>query len=343
MITTRYLFYITENYSFEILRPLQQEIKSRGGEVRWLVSGNKVNVLNFAIDEILLSSTKEAVDYSPVACFIPGNLIPNFIPGLKVQVFHGLEWKKKGHFQIRGFFDLYCTHGKATTSRFQLLAQQHGYFDVVETGWPKVDPLFNMSPVQYFGSEKPVILYAPTFSPKLTSAADLYSEIKKLSHSEKYNWLVKFHPKMDEEWVKQYQALNNSGFKVVSSSNINELFQSADILISDTSSVIGEFSLLGKPIITFKNSQPGAYLIDIKIPSELTPAIVEALSPSKLLKQAIKDYCHDIHPYNDGKSSSRIMDAVEKTLKNGKLAKKRKPLNIFRSLKLRKKLNYWQI
>lgn len=340
---TRYLFYITENYSFEILRPLQQEIQKRGDEIKWFFSGKKVNLQNFSRDEILLSSVKEAVDYNPAACFIPGNLIPNFIPGLKVQVFHGLEWKKKGHFQIRGFFDLYCTHGKSTTLRFKSLAEKYGYFDVIETGWPKVDPLFSIAPTQYFTSDKAIILYAPTFSPKLTSAADLFYEIKVLSQSNKYNWLVKFHPKMDKVWLKQYQALNNDSFKVVNSSNVNELFQSADILISDTSSVIGEFALLGKPIITYKNAQPGAYLIDIENPLALSSAIAEALSPSKLLKQAIKEYCHELHPYSDGKSSCRIMDAVESILKNGKQAKKRKPLNLFRGLKLRNKLNYWHI
>jgi CDP-glycerol glycerophosphotransferase (TagB/SpsB family) len=340
---TRCLFYITENYSFEILRPLQQEILKRGGEVKWLVTGSNVNTSNFSVNEIVVSSISDAVSYNPQVCFIPGNLIPNFIPGLKVQVFHGLEWKKKGHFQIRGFFDLYCTHGKATSSRFQLLADKYGYFDVVETGWPKVDPLFTTPQAQYFSTNKPTILYAPTFSPKLTSAVDLFNEIKKLSESKEYNWLVKFHPKMNINWMNTYESLNSDNFKVLNSSDINELFQAADILISDTSSVIGEFSLLGKPIVTYKNSLPGEYLIDIKIPSKLPTAIIEALSPSKTLRQEISNYCNELHPYKDGHSSSRIMNAVESILKNGKFAKKRKPLNIFRSLKLRKKLSYWKI
>lgn len=340
---TKYLFYITENYSFEILRPLQQEILKRGGEVKWLVSGSNVSVNNFFANEVTLSSINEAVSFNPDACFIPGNNIPNFIPGLKVQVFHGFEWKKKGHFQIRGFFDLYCTHGKATTSRFKSLAKKHGYFDVVETGWPKVDPLFNIPAAQYFETEKPTILYAPTFSPKLTSAADLFTEIKRLSLLDKYNWLVKFHPKMDPAWVGKYQTLNNDNFKVVNSSDINELFQSADILISDTSSVIGEFALLGKPIITYKNSLPGNYLIDIEEPVKLSCAIIAAISPSDSLTEAINNYSIELHPYKDGQSSSRILDAVDNILKHGKLAKKRKPFNIFRSFKLRKKLNYWKI
>ena len=340
---THYLFYITENYSFEILRPLQQEILKRGDEVKWLISGKNVNLDNFTENEIILTSIEEAIAYKPQACFVPGNHIPNFISGIKVQVFHGLEWKKKGHFQIRGFFDLYCTHGNATTSRFELLAKKHAYFDVVETGWPKVDILFNTAPRQYFTTNKPTILYAPTFSPKLTSASDLFAEIKVLSQLGKYNWLIKFHPKMALNWLEQYNTLEGEHLKVVNYCEISELFQSADILLSDTSSVIGEFALLGKPIITYHNSLPGDYLIDIKNATELSSAIVTALSPSDKLKQAITGYCNELHPYKDGKSSSRILDAVEKILTHGKLAKKHKPLNLFRSLKLRTKLNYWKI
>jgi len=142
MTSTRYLFYIAHNYSFEILRPLQQVILAQGDEVKWLAVGKEVTLSYFQENESLLSSIDDARAYSPDASFAPGNEIPNFIPGLKVQVFHGLEWKKKGHFVIRDFFDLYCTHGPATTSRFNDLAKQHKFFDVVETGWPKLDYLF---------------------------------------------------------------------------------------------------------------------------------------------------------------------------------------------------------
>ena len=142
MTSTRYLFYIAHNYSFEILRPLQQVILAQGDKVKWLAVGKEVTLSYFKSNESVLSSIDDARAYNPDASFAPGNEIPNFIPGLKVQIFHGLEWKKKGHFVIRDFFDLYCTHGPATTHRFNELAKQHGFFDVVETAWPKLDYLF---------------------------------------------------------------------------------------------------------------------------------------------------------------------------------------------------------
>lgn len=338
----QYLFYISQNYSFEILRPLQREILSQGSQVAWFVAGSDVNLSNFAADEVVLNSVADVISFNPVASFVPGNIIPRFIPGIKVQVFHGLEWKKKGHFVIRDCFDLYCTHGAATTTRFNELANQHQFFDVKETGWPKLDNLFNTPKEQYFSNKLPTILFAPTFSPALTSAPFLYEEIAALVNDKKYNWLIKFHPKMDTKWLELYAQLSSENLKIITSSNINSLLQSADIMVSDTSSVIGEFALLGKPVIAFNNSQPGDYLINITDAKELSQALTVALSPSETLILAINRYAKALHPYSDGKSSLRILAAVEDIRQNGKQAIKALPRNIIRNLKQRKILNYWQ-
>jgi len=342
MKNNNYLFYISQNYSFEILRPLQQEIIKQGSSVAWFVAGNEVNLTNFRTDEIVLKNVSEVLNFNPVASFVPGNIIPNFIPGIKVQVFNGLEWKKKGHFVIRDCFDLYCTHGKATTTRFNELADKHLFFDVIETGWPKLDNLFTTKKEKYFSQQRPTILYAPTFSPSLTSAPELYEEIATLVSSEKYNWLIKFHPKMDQKWLSLYSQLSAKNLKIINSANINCLLQSADIMVSDTSSVIGEFALLGKPVISLNNSQPGDYLINITNAEELSSALQIALSPPDTLIAAINSYADELHPYNDGESSLRILAAVEKIRTQGKQSKAPLPRNIIRNLKQRKILNYWK-
>ncbi len=347
MTSTRYLFYIAHNYSFEILRPLQQVILAQGDEVKWLAVGKEVTLSYFQSNESVLSSIEDARVYNPNASFAPGNEIPNFIPGIKVQVFHGLEWKKKGHFVIRDFFDLYCTHGPATTSRFNKLAKQHNFFDVVETGWPKLDYLFTTPAITIKESlhalDKKIILYAPTFSPALTSAPALFDEIKRLSEQKDYHWLIKFHPKMATQWLEQYKTLKKDNVQIIETSSINELLQTADIMVSDTSSVIGEFSLLNKATVSLNNKEPGQYLVNIQTADQLEQSIELALNPSKQLKTAIKAYADDLHPYHDGQAAQRILFATEAILANGKQAKKSKPLNIFRNLKQRKKLKYWTI
>ena len=184
-----YLFYIEHDYSYEILRPLQKEIQKQGDHVCWFLVGKQINN-HLSKAEHELKTVEEVIEYDPQACFVPGNTIPNFIPGLKVQVFHSLEWKKKTTFRIRDCFDLYCTHGPSTTNTFNILKQKHQHFDVIETGWPKTDALFEAIPVNFPEARGPIILYAPTFSPKLTSAAELYDSIKKLSKPVSYTHLT---------------------------------------------------------------------------------------------------------------------------------------------------------
>lgn len=338
-----HLLYIAQDYSFEILRPLQQEILARGGKVLWFVYGNEVSTDKFTDDEQFTTDAATAIAFNPVATYVPGNMVPSFIPGLKVQVFHGLEWKKKGHFVIRGCFDLYCTHGAATTGRFQDLAKQHGYFNVVETGWPKLDPLFSCQPYQWVGqNDKPVILFAPTFSPALTAAPELFEYIKQLVAKKDWQWLVKFHPKMDPQWIAKYKEIVGDNYQIIDNLPVASLLQAADILVSDTSSIIGEFALLNKPVVTLNNSQPGDYLIDMSKGDELEASIVAALSPTDELKEQVAKYAQELHPYQDGGASKRILDAADKMISGQNAPQKSKPLNLFRNLKMRKKLGYWK-
>ncbi|MGX5173321.1 CDP-glycerol glycerophosphotransferase family protein [Aliikangiella sp. IMCC44653] len=342
MTKKRYLFYISQNYSFEILRPIQQEIIANGDECAWFVEGGQVNLSNFNAHEQRLPNIQAVQEFNPIAVFVPGNIVPNFIPGLKVQVFHGLEWKKKGHFRIRGFFDLYCTQGEITTTRFKQLAENHQNFHVIETGWSKLDPLFT-TPAYPLTTDKPVILYAPTFSPNLTSALELLAPIKQMAATGKHHWLIKFHPKMNPDWIAEYRAIESDNLEIVDIDSCLPLLQRADILVSDTSSMVGEFLLLDKPAVTFNNASPGDYLINITEPLELSDAIQQALTPSTLLSQKIAENNHQLHPYNDGQSSARILQAVDYILTQATPLKKTKPLNLLRSFKLRKKLNYWKI
>ena len=342
----KFLFYITQNYSFEILRPLQQAIIAQGDQCVWYAHGESVNRENFLAQEKRLNSIQMAVDYQPDAVFVPGNIVPDFISGLKVQVFHGLEYKKKGHFGIRGFFDLYCTHGPITTNRFNLLAQKHKYFRVIETGWPKLDTLFSAEKLAVAKQEeRPCILYAPTFSPALTSAVDLLPTItQQISLGSEY-WLFKFHPKMSPELVLPYQQLaeQHENVFLINDASISSALQTADIILSDTSSVIGEFLLLNKPAITYKNSLPGKELLNFTQPELLVEKLQLALQLTAELQQSIVEANQQLHPFNDGGSSARILAATEQMLLDERKGLTNKPVNLFRRFKQRKSHCYWRL
>ena len=347
MAQKSYLFYISQNYSYAILRPLQKAIVARGGKVAWFLEGNEVNSDYLLPDENRLMTISAVQTYQPEVVFLPGNFVPRFIPGLKVAVFHGFNSGKKNrrgfedHFNIRGCFDLYCTQGPNTTQPFQALAQQYQHFVVEQTGWPALDPLF--SPLDKQESEIKTVLMCSTFSRNLTCAPDLFETVKRLSQTGKWRWLIQFHPKMPSDIVEQYKSIKNEYLTFIETDNVIPILQQADIMLCDTSSVLIMFLMQAKPVVTFKNISPENYMVNIDQPDKLEEAIEYALSYPAELKEKIATFINETHPYIDGKSSERILTACDNLLSGENLPKKRKPLNFLRAFKMRKKLNYWRL
>lgn len=335
----KYLLFVSATYSFEILRPLQSSILHSGDEVRWYVKEDSL-ASYLAADEIRLTSIRSVMEFSSDAVFVPGNWVPFFFPGLKVQVFHGFGIEKKGHFRIRNFFDLYCTHGPITTDRFQQLAEQHPHFRVIETGWPKVDPLFELKTQKTSGQK--TILYAPTFSPSLTSIKALHQTIRDLTKQHDWHWVIKFHPKTANDLRACFDGIENNRVSIKDDEDILPLMLRCDAMISDTSSVITEFMLLGKPVIAFKNAAPGDHLKNITDAAELEPTLLEVLEQSPEWLQQQRRFIAQMHPYHDGQSSQRVLEATRKTIEDNARHRLRKPLNLFRNLniliKMRRKL-----
>ena len=77
-MSNNYLFYISQNYSFEILRPLQTAIIARGDQCVWFVEGDKINLDNFVKEETVLDTISGIINYNPVAVIVPGNQATKF-------------------------------------------------------------------------------------------------------------------------------------------------------------------------------------------------------------------------------------------------------------------------
>ena len=184
-MSKRYVLFAALPYAYSILRPIQSEIKKRGGEVAWYLEAECEDLLR--PDEKRLATVEELVAYNPDATLTPGNYIYHFIPGIKVGVFHGYFIGKRGektyqedsHFRIRGWFDLICTQGPSSTEPYKLLEQKHGSFKAYETGWCKVDTYINGK--QPPATNPPTILYGTTFTKGISSSEAVYSTIERLA------------------------------------------------------------------------------------------------------------------------------------------------------------------
>lgn len=341
----RFLIYISHSYALPIGEPLQKEILKRGFEVKWF-SDLEYTKAFFPEHGSLLPNIEDAIDYKPHVVLTITDSVADFIPGIKVQVFHGFPAnKRKGtdQFTIRGFFDLYCTQGPSSTSIFNKLAEKHKTFEVKETGWSKMDPLY---PITEKNTEKkPVILIASTFTKQYSLALkeEVVSELQRLSKLGKWEFIAVLHPKLDASVYTKFEAMQNENFKFYNTTDLIPLFKKADAMFADTTSALIEFLVQEKPVVTFKNNMPGPYLIDISSVSEIEPALEKSLNPPEDLMQEIKKFSQFSHPYIDGRSSERVINACIEFLHKDKSHLKKKPLNLLRKYKMRKKLNYFTL
>lgn len=341
----KFLIYISHTYALPIGTPLQKEILKRSDEVKWF-SDERYTEEKFPEHGELLYSIEDVIAYNPDIVLSITDSVADFIPGIKVQIFHGFlankHSLKKGHFRIRGFFDLYCTQGPSTTKPFKELKKKHKHFEVIETGWSKVDPLF---PIEKSFNERPVILISSTFTPKysFTYNESVLKEIERLSKIGKWKFKVVLHPKLAQEKVEVFKKMQNENLTYYDTTDLIPLFKTADIMFSDTTSALTEFILQRKPVVTFNNNKPGEHLINITDSYEIEDALTKALSKPKPLMTAIQDYIDITHPYSDGNSSQRVIDSCIRFLCSDRSYLRKKPLNLVRKYKVRKKLNYFTL
>ena len=330
-------------YSFGILEPVMQVLKEKKYEFIWFVRTAILEKFPYQ-DQRFTSKIEDLVRFNSDAIFVPGNEVPHYLRGVKTQVFHGLAGEKKGHFRIRNYFDLYLTQGPYFTRRFSKAASKHRDFSVVETGWPKLD-VYGKELHKYDSDKlillkkskaKKIILYAPTFSPSLTSASHLFTQIEKLAKSKEYLILIKFHDLMAADLIDSYKKLSMSFENVlfIEERNIIKYLLISDLMISDTSSVVYEFLLLDKPVITFKNNS-----LAVKWDNQLSySGLVERVVKNLLedpFKQERFNILKEYHPYTDGNSAQRMVEAVEKYIKTNGVPEKR-VISWFRRYKINK-------
>ncbi len=341
----RYLLFAPLTYCYPILRPAQEEIRRRGDEAAWFIGDGPDMLLP---GEKRLFTVEEAIAYNPVASLTAANYLPDYLPGIKVELFHGYPIIKRpnhpgSHFSIRGWFDIYCTQGPSSTPIFERIAGKLGFFKVYETGWTKADIYASPEKQKLPENKRPTVVYTSTFTRGITSTVTLFDTIKKMVESRRWNWLFTFHPKLDEEIKKHYRQLaeENENAEYYDGDNNPEFISRADVMLCDSSSIITEFMLMNRPAVTFRNTNPGPHLINVFSPEEIEPALEKALTRPAPLMKAIKQYTSNHERHLDGKASSRVLDAIDDFIATGhKKLTRRKPFNLIRRFKLRRSTGY---
>lgn len=333
------LLFCENKYAVDILNPLQEEADRQGGhEVLWYVHQKKIPQFPLKDKVRYTFSMQEAFDFHPDAVYAPGNIVPYYLSGVKCSIFHGYAAEKRDQFHIRNYFDIYMTQGPYFTQEFEKLQRKYGDFEVLETGWTRQDWIarhrddFREEKAQLLrehGCER-IVLYAPTFSPRLTSLPKIKRALIELVEQKKVLLLIKLHPLTCQEWVDEYKELARQYQHIIFEEDfaVTKYMLMADVMISDTSSTIYEMLLLDKPVITLDTVSKDPYWKDINDAALLQEAYDAVLSDERLTQRRqwiIQNY----DPYNDGKCAQRMLEGAEEYIRRHGVPEKRK-LNLWR-------------
>lgn len=205
-------------------------------------------------------------------------------------------------------------------------------------GVPRTDVYFDQSFVSSARDEilkiypeigqRKIILYAPTFRGNsiLTSYMDLKLDIERMSEalSDEFVLLYKLHPQtakrfpLDEQERKKY---SNFVFDISLGVRIDTAMCAADMLISDYSSVIFEYSLLVRPMIFFaydleEYDRDRSFYNKYEdfVPGEIvrdTEGIISAVRAvqNSFDRQRVESFKEEFMNACDGHSTERIADA----------------------------------
>jgi len=204
---------------------------------------------------------------------------------------------------------------------------------VIPLGYPKTDKLFDKKIMRKYKLEmykkypflkgKKIVLYAPTFRGEgIYDKKFLKVDIDKISKSigDDYVFLYKFHPVIDNKLDCKVENV-----KDVSDESLYKLFSVADMLVSDFSAIIYDFSILEKPILLYTpdldeyKEKRGLY-VDYEefAPGKITyneDELIKSIQQENFNIQKVKKIKNEFFDFLDGKSSVRIAKFIRELLK----------------------------
>lgn len=150
-------------------------------------------------------------------------------------------------------FDLFLLTSESEVKE----ARDIGIVKSISGGFPKSDDLYDPKKMieaeiiknEIFPNNKKTILFSSTWDKSGISSVNYWaSELNRFT--EKYNVLVTVHSWTNKDLIRKIKQTKLVYF--IDSKDLNLYLHMTDCLISDTSSLIAEFMLLDRPIITFE-------------------------------------------------------------------------------------------
>jgi hypothetical protein len=245
----------------------------------------------------------------------------------KIGMTHGAyNFKKLISAKEDNAFDKYIF----TSSHKEKEARELGVKCGTAVGYPKIDKAFSGEEFNLdiykrklrLDPQKNTIIFSATWDKKGYAAIDKwYDQLDKLVDD--YNVLVTVHP-----WTSPTKIgviKKTKGVKYIEDKDILPYLMIADLMIGDTSSILGEFCALDKPLITFEIALVGRMTTETKNMleeisfrvnnfTELINIIPVALSKKDFHAQARAKYNKIMFDSLDGKASERAVKIIKEVI-----------------------------
>jgi CDP-glycerol glycerophosphotransferase len=227
------------------------------------------------------------------------------------------------------FWDFLISPSKYCTQIFPSAFNYRG--EILESGYPRNDMLINNSSSrdrvrESLGIENPdvqVVLYAPTWRDYKRTATGSWKPVNFLPEKLGENVVVLFRGHTNTHDAHRFIGEKNI-LDVTEYQNVSELYLAADVLVTDYSSVMFDFSVTGKPIIflapdfdeyvsargfyfDFVSEAPGPIL---RNSDELIQALENISKISTRFSDKYLAWQQKFNHLEDGKSASRVVDRL---------------------------------
>jgi len=326
------------------------EILSRnlGYDLVWIVRKGSSFVFPKGIRTVELGSWREMYELATAKCWIDNNRKANYIYKNKrqcyIQLWHGFypfkKIEKDAENELdKGYVVMAKHDGRMTDlmvsgckSRTDLYRKSFWYSgEIKEWGTPRNDLFFNGNNYkslvyEYFGisSKVKTLLYAPTFRDDYSVDAyniDFNRLLESLCGRFGGEWciFVRLHPAVREK--SGFLHYTDTIIDASAYDDIQELFAATDILITDYSNCMSEFSLQLKPVILYASdleaySKGRSFYYDIH---DLPYPIAEnnddlnsiiANFDISLYRKELEAFLKDIGSFEKGTASKEVVDYI---------------------------------